>query len=521
LAVFLAAIVLAAALRFPRLASRPMHADEAVNADKFGSLLEGGRYAYDPGAYHGPSLYYLTLPSAWLRGARSYASLDEITLRSVPALLGVALVAAHLGARSLLGTPAAALAALLCAISPALVFYSRYFIHETLLVFLSFVALLAAGRYVREPGPIPALAAGVCVGSMHATKETAALALLAMLLAFAATALIDRRRGTAPAPRRSLVRGRHLAMALAASAATSSLLFSSFSRNPGGVLDSLRTYTHYAALAGSASPHVHAWDYYLRLLIHSPAQATPVWTEGLIVGLAAVGAAAGWSRRGIPGADARMLRFLGFYVLVLLALYSAIPYKTPWCVLGALHGMVLLAGAGAAFLVGAFRARAAKALVCALLVSAASQLGWQAFSASFRFAADPRNPYVYAHTGNDVFVIARRVTDLAEAHPDAASMPVHVVGRDNLWPLPWYLRRLSRVSWWNGVSDEAAVAPVVLVTPEMEPALVRRLYDVPPPGERELYVGIFEQPVELRPRLELRGYAARSLWEEYRRRAAP
>jgi hypothetical protein len=171
--------------------------------------------------------------------------------------------------------------------------------------------------------------------------------------------------------------------------------------------------------------------------------------------------------------------------------------------------------------VGAFRERAAKALVSALLVAAAVQLGWQAFSANFRFAADPRNPYVYGHTGDDVFAIARRVAELAEAHPDGASMPLQVVGRGNLWPLPWYLRRLSRVSWWNGVSDEAAVAPVVLVTPEMEPALVRRLYDVPPPGERELYVGIFERPVELRPQLELRGYAARSLWEAYRRRAVP
>ena len=46
-----------------------------------------------------------------------------------------------------------------------------------------------------------------------------------------------------------------------------------------------------------------------------------------------------------------------------------------------------------------------------------------------------------------------------------------------------------------------------------EAALVERLYDLPPPGERELYVGIFERPVELRPRVELRGYAARTLAE--------
>ena len=129
-AVFLALVLLASALRFPALAARPMHADEAIHADKLGTLLEGGGYAYDPAEYHGPTLYYLGLLAARLQGARSYVEIDEVTLRSVPAVLGVLLVAAHLGARPLLGAPAAALAGLLAAISPAMVFYSRYFIHE-------------------------------------------------------------------------------------------------------------------------------------------------------------------------------------------------------------------------------------------------------------------------------------------------------------------------------------------------------------------------------------------------------
>jgi len=50
----------------------------------------------------------------------------------------------------------------------------------------------------------------------------------------------------------------------------------------------------------------------------------------------------------------------------------------------------------------------------------------------------------------------------------------------------------------------------------MEPTLLRKLYDLPPPGERELYVSIFARPVELRPGVELRGYAASRLWEAYR-----
>jgi predicted membrane-bound mannosyltransferase len=272
----------------------------------------------------------------------------------------------------------------------------------------------------------------------------------------------------------------------------------------------------YLDRANAASWHFHPWHYYLGLLVHFPAEGTPVWTEGLILMLSIAGVAAGWSRSGIPGADSRVLRFLGFYTLLMVVVYSAIPYKTPWCLLGFLHGMILLAGAGAVFVARALRSRAAKGLAVVLLVSAAAHLAWQAYSGSFRFAADPRNPYVYAHTGTDVFTIVGRLRDVARAHPDGIAVPVQIISRTNLWPLPWYLRDFSRVGWWTGVSDDAESAPVVLLTPDMEPALVRKLYELPPPGERELYVSLFDRPVELRPQVELRGYVAMRLWEDYR-----
>ncbi len=519
---FLVAILLAAALRLPGLAARPMHADEAVHADKFGTLLEGGAYAYDPSEYHGPTLYYLTLLPAWAQGASRYVEIDEVTLRCVPAVLGVALVAAHLGARALLGFPGAALAALLAALSPAMVFYSRYYIHETPLVFFSFCALLAAWRYLRQPAAGWAVLAGASAGLMLATKETAPLALGSMVLALGLTDLTDRwRRDEAP-PLHRLVEGRHLLLALAAAVVVSSAFFTSFLAHPRGIVDALRAYGYYLGRAGAASWHVHPWDYYLRLLLYFPARGTPVWTEGLVVLLAVAGGVAGWrTRPAVPGAgpavEPRALRFLAFYTLLLLLVYSAVPYKTPWCLLGFLHGMVLLAGAGAVVLVRSLRGRTARALVCGLLGLATAQLGWQALCGSFRFAADPRNPWVYAQTGTDVFRVIARIEGLARAHPDGRSMPIQVISRQNLWPLPWYLRRFSSVSWWNGVSDEAKSAPVILATPDMEPALLRRLYELPPPGERELYVSIFERPVELRPQVELRGYAASSLWDDFRR----
>ena len=67
---FLLLLVVAAGLRLPRLADRPMHADEAILADKFGTLLETGRWRYDPGDYHGPRARLCDPDSGAPRGVR-------------------------------------------------------------------------------------------------------------------------------------------------------------------------------------------------------------------------------------------------------------------------------------------------------------------------------------------------------------------------------------------------------------------------------------------------------------------
>jgi predicted membrane-bound mannosyltransferase len=82
-------------------------------AVKFATLLETGEYRYDPNDHHGPTLYYFTLPSAWVRGQKTLASLDERTLRVVPALFGAGLILLIFTLRRDLGPTEVAASALL------------------------------------------------------------------------------------------------------------------------------------------------------------------------------------------------------------------------------------------------------------------------------------------------------------------------------------------------------------------------------------------------------------------------
>ena len=90
---FIVAIILSGSvLRLTNLPQRPMHNDEAVNAVKFGNLLEKGEYVYDKIEFHGPIIYYLTLIPAWVSSVQNFSELNERHLRLVPAMAGIGLL---------------------------------------------------------------------------------------------------------------------------------------------------------------------------------------------------------------------------------------------------------------------------------------------------------------------------------------------------------------------------------------------------------------------------------------------
>ncbi|HPD15638.1 MAG TPA: TIGR03663 family protein [Planctomycetota bacterium] len=509
-ALILAVAAGALAFRLPRLALRPLHCDEAVEAVKTGILFDTGVYRYDPHEYHGPTLHYATVPFLWLSGARSFADSSETTYRLVSVTFGVGLILLLLLVGDGLGWPAAAVAGALLAISPAMVFYHRYYIHEPLLVFFTAGAIGAGWRYARSGRLGWALAAGACLALMHATKETCVLAFAAMGLALAAK-LAWRKLWGETIDLRGLLKARHLALAAAAAIAVSVTLFSSFFTHWRGPLDSILTYKSYLTRSGGAGAHDHPWHYYLGTLAYARYGRGAWWSEGLILALALVGfVAALWPRR--SGERLTPLpRFLAFYTLFLTAIYAAIPYKTPWCALSFLHGMTLLAGLGAVTLVRRVPTHLLKAAVVLLLAAAGYHLASQAHRAALdrRFVCDYRNPYVYGHTTWDLLEVSRRAEQIAAVHPKGHAMVIKVIASDlDYWPLPFYLRRFPNVGYWDRLPADPD-ADFVIVSADLADALERRLR-----GE------YFGETRGLRPRVLLRVYIRRDLWNAFIHRQA-
>ncbi len=507
-------VIMAAALslRLSSLGNRPFHGDEAVHAFKFRELWEHGSYRYDPNEFHGPTIYYAALPTVALSGHHRFGDTTETDYRLAVALFGAALVLLLLLLCDAVGKNAVLWAALFTALSPAFVFYSRYYIQEILLVFFTLTFLGSAWRFRQSERVAWLIAAATSAGLMIATKETAVLTFVAAVAAWFVTL---RRRASVthpPAPSRDgrwvgRLTFRDALLAAAIALGVAYVLLSGFLTNPAGPLSYFQAYTSWLRRAGGTNLHNQSWTYYLSFLAWHHPSAGPIWSEALILGLALLATVAAFVKGdSLPGgADRGFMRFLAVYTLLLTAVYSAIPYKTPWCVLSFLSGMILLAGVGTAVIFDSFKNLPVRVLLAGLILAGSAQLGWQAYRTSFIFQTDIRNPYVYAQPVPDVVEIKKRAEELAEVHPKKFAMVVKVISADEYyWPLPWYLRRFDNVGYWTKIPEDPDAA-LVFVSPEFDEDVTKRL------DKTHIMTGFYG----LRPSVVFETFVRMDLWEPF------
>lgn len=502
--VLLLIAVAALGLRMPQLERRPMHNDEAVNAVRFRHLWAGAGYRYDPHEFHGPTLPYFSVIPAALSG-QSAETLTEKPLRWVPVLFGVGLILLLPLFANGLGRAEVLWAGALTAISPAMVFYSRYYIHEMLLVFFTGLLLAAGWRYAQSGRLGWCVLAGAALGLMHATKETFVFAVAAAAAAAIGATVWSRKTAHGQDEPWPTIRPAAVGIALLAALVISTAFFTSFFTNPSGPIDSLRTYAPWFERARGNSPHEHPWYFYFRRLLFFHYKNGPYWSEWLIFLLGTIGLAAAVRGRDFGGANPAWVRTIALYTVILTILYTIIPYKTPWCLLGFWHGMILMSGVGVMVLFRRCRRSGPRAILMAALVAGLAHLSWQAWRASYPMSASQFNPYVYAHTSPDLLDLVGKVEALSQFSPNGYETLVKVMATHNdYWPLPWYLRKFRNVGWWGEIPEDP-LAPIMIVSSSFQAAFDER------PEKTHLMAGYFQ----LRPQVFFELYVELNLWRRY------
>ncbi|MCA1964201.1 MAG: TIGR03663 family protein [Prosthecobacter sp.] len=460
--------------RLPGLDLRPMHTDEAILGMKLAEYWQEGHFEYDPKDYHGPALHQVAMAWGRLAGWGAPDQWTDADLRMVVVLCGIGVMLCGFLFADAFGRHGAVLALLMTAVSPMMVYYSRYFIMEMQLVLLAALALGSFWRFSQGGGRLWLVLGGASLGFAHATKETFVLNIAAALAGWA----VVRAFWGGFAPRKSSSSlslsspgGKKQqitavwAWVLVPAVFVSVASYSNGFQDWKAVQDSLLTYSSYLERS-SGSGHEKPWHYYLTLLVWR--KDGLVWSEALMVVLGLVGMvhAVLGEHRSLP--KQALLVFLSIYTLALTGIYSLIAYKTPWCILSAQHTLTLLAGVGAARLWALMQGRVGRLVFHGGYGLGIYFLCGQCKFVTHEYRADQRNPYAYSHTSTDLFRLVKEVRALAAERGEDFS--AQVINRDSGWPLPWYWRTLPRVGYQTHVPT-AVDAPLIIVDVDQLPVL--------------------------------------------------
>jgi uncharacterized protein (TIGR03663 family) len=443
----------ATALRVYALDLKPMHHDEGVNGFFLTSLLRQGVYHYDPSNYHGPTLYYLTLPVVTLFG------LSTFTVRFITVLFGIGTIWLVLALRRYIGAVGALTAAALVAVSPGCVFYSRYFIHESLFVFFTLGIVVAALRFYETGAASYLLLASASAAMLFATKETAFISIGTLGLAWLVAHIWVKWQGGGRGKKKGVADVAGMSEGLRRFRASDYaplmiwcagglfiliwiLFYSSFFTNWKGVADSTIEALRHWGETGMSAFHEKPITTYVNWLVKEEAPIFLLGTVGACVAL--------FERR-----KNRFAIFAGAWAFGLLAAYSLISYKTPWLMLSFVVPLGIAGGYAVQKLDTWGRAdnwgRGGLAAALAVAAIAVAVCTYQTFVLNFREYDNDKYIYVYSHTQRDALKMLKEV-ERASAVSGQTEPGINVASPE-YWPLPWYFRDNTHVGYTGSVAS--------------------------------------------------------------------
>ena len=439
--------MLAAWLRCFQIETRPPHSDESVNFLFTETTNRLGYYPYSHENYHGPIYFYLITLLVNTFGD----SLLALRLGSI--ICGTLIVFAGSGFAGLAGWPFAIIAALLLAISPSMIFFSRYAIHEPLLVLATMTLAISTFRWAENRRPLQIYFAALSIAVMILTKETFGVAVFCVLLA---ALTLKSFRSARPA-----------FMEQSGAAFGASLLcifliiftFTAGFRWPDGIGEMFLALPQWFGRGSSDVGHIKRVEYYAKDVIWLTEPQLLLFPAAAM--LLAIMPFRGEHR------TTRFHLFFAVWMVSALAVYSLIPYKTVWLVINLTLPAILLGASVIADMLTRdsipVRILGAAVLLVTVLSSAKQTLKYNfvelplpgahvAVNEAIPFG--PGNPFSYVHTSPGTLELVKDVRSYWEKKPNASVL----VGVDGYFPLPYYFRKEVNRCAYTKVTDIADAA---------------------------------------------------------------
>jgi uncharacterized protein (TIGR03663 family) len=475
---FLLILLVTIALRFYALDLKLFHHDEAIHAWFSYKLLTEGVYSYDP-MYHGPFLYYVTA------GIFSLLGDSDLVGRLIPALLGTLIVPLLYPIYKLgyLDRKQTLIAALFLAVSPNMVYFSRFLRNDIFIAFFTMVLLVALLYYFERHKMRYALIAGAAIGLGMTAKEN--MPIIVLIFGVYLLYLVWTRKVRLPTHWiRDLALGAFVAVGIMA------VLYSSLGAHPEVLMDGwLRAIEHWTSMHQAQRLGGPPYFYILLFILYE----VPILILAVVGTLQFIdipGIVSRWKERrasheGVPEVGARSVyygdvpeeektqevtppsfketggwkdrlreffsrgegiqpidrqkefaRFAIFWMLLSLAVYAYIGEKVPWLILHQLLPMIFVA-------VYAMTTKKAVIAVVASVFLVAMTLH-VAFT-----PADINEPIVQVQNSEDLREVFAKIDAVDKV----------AVATDSYWPLPWYYRgeRASKLSYYSQKVSEPTI----------------------------------------------------------------
>ena len=437
--ILLVILLIAIAVRFCCLDLKLFHHDEAIHAWFSYQLLTTGEYIYDP-VYHGPFLYHVTAGMFALFGA------TDLVGRILPCVFGCALIPLlyWIYRMKFLSGKVVCIASLFIALSPTMIYFSRFLRNDVFVIFFSLLLIAAMLAWITRKKwywlslASAAAALGICC------KENMPIIILTFAVFF--IYLLWSRKMILPNNWE-----KHAACAILVFFAIVFTLYTSFWQHPEMVLEAgPRAITHWLDMHNQQRLGGPAGYYFsIFVLYEMPILLLSIW--GIIKFLLpkkkevpcctaefteenreesaapkksfADKLCSIFKRPDMPAPVNReheFIRFAIFWLIISLLTYAYIGEKVPWLSLHQLLPMILVAAFGLAVLKG----KRQKVIAVITVVFLCIVTGATVFA-----PCDINGPIVQVQNSEELRPLFEEME-----HADK----VAILSNDVMWPFAWY-----------------------------------------------------------------------------------